>query len=570
MAREPKQNTSIWLALRNPAFAGLWLPSVVSGVCVAAHDTAATWLMNALGASPLLLSLIATAASLPFFLFTLPAGALADLSNRRNLLIAVFLWLAAAAGLLAVCTWLHWVHPYVLLTTVFLLGIGFAFNAPVWASVVPEIVQKEELASAITLGGVQMNLGGIVGPALGGLLLPIMGPAMLFSLNALAFLAAAWVISQRYRRRRRPEPHLENFLESFASAARYVRYTPGMQVILTRDFLFGLFIAVVPALVPVVALQHLRLQASHLGLVFTSMGIGSLLGATLMLPYARAKASPNTLTILAGVILVVVLVLMSIVPNLWMFLPVTALAGISWTVSASELWIAGQRAMPDWARGRMNAVHMMASQGGVALGGILWGLAATSLGLGKTLIGGALLLAASLALAIPLSINFAHSLNFAPSPLESAHNFPLAPKPNDGPVTVTVESIIRPEDREEYLALTEQLRLIFLRNGALLFRVEENLENPGTFRTEMLVDSWAEHVRQHARTTKAEAEIAQRAWSLHAGEDEPVVRHYIKANRVSTPLGFGEFRKYPSSMKAAEANLENAKAEILQPHVPDS
>jgi MFS family permease len=378
---EPKQNTSTWLALRNPAFIGLWLPNLVSGVCVAAHDTAATWLMNELAASPLLLSLIATAASLPFFLFTLPAGALADLSNRRNILIAVYLWLAAAAGLLAVCTWLHRVSPYLILTTVFLLGIGFAFNAPVWASVVPEIVQKEELASAITLGGVQMNLAGIVGPALGGLLLPVMGPAMLFSLNALAFLTTAWVISQRYHRRRRPEPHLENFLESFASAARYVRYTPGMQVILTRDFLFGLFIAVVPALVPVVALQHLRLQASQLGLVFTSMGIGSLLGAALMLPYARAKASPNALTIFAGAILVAVILLIAIVPNLWMFLPITALAGISWTVSASELWIAGQRAMPDWARGRMNAVHMMASQGGVAVGGVLWGGAATSVGL---------------------------------------------------------------------------------------------------------------------------------------------------------------------------------------------
>jgi MFS family permease len=543
VSSEPKQNTSIWLALRNPTFVALWLPSVVSGVCVAAHDTTATWLMNALGASPLLLSLIATAASLPFFLFTLPAGALADLSNRRAILIAVYLWLAAAAGLLAVCTWLHWVHPYVILTTVFLLGIGFAFNAPVWASVVPEIVQKEELASAITLGGVQMNLGGIVGPALGGLLLPIMGPAMLFSLNSLAFLTMAWVIWQHYRRRRRPQPHLENFLESFASAARYVRYTPGMQVILTRDFLFGLFIAVVPALVPVVALQHLQLPASHLGLVFTSMGIGSLLGAALMLPYARAKASPNALTILAGVMLVVVLVLMSIVPNLWTFLPVTALAGVSWTVSASELWIAGQRAMPDWARGRMNAVHMMASQGGVALGGVLWGGAATSVGLGPTLVGGALLLTASLTLTIPLSINFANSLNLDPAPLKATHEFPLTPKPEDGPVTVTRELTIRPEDREEFIALVEQVRLIFLRNGAFLFRVDENLEHPGTFRTEMLVSSWAEHLRQFARMTKPEAELVERVYAMHAGDEEPVVRHYLPANRLWTPLGFGRFQK---------------------------
>jgi MFS family permease len=547
VSSEPKQNTSTWLALRNPAYVALWSPSVVSGVCVAAHDTAATWLMNALGASPLLLSLIATAASLPFFLFTLPAGALADLSNRRAILIAVYLWLAAAAGLLAVCTWLHWVHPYVILTTVFLLGIGFAFNAPVWASVVPEIVQKEELASAITLGGVQMNLGGIVGPALGGLLLPIMGPAMLFSLNSLAFLTMAWVIWQHYRRRRRPQPHLENFLESFASAARYVRYTPGMQVILTRDFLFGLFIAVVPALVPVVALQHLQLPASHLGLVFTSMGIGSLLGAALMLPYARAKASPNALTILAGVMLVVVLVLMSIVPNLWTFLPVTALAGVSWTVSASELWIAGQRAMPDWARGRMNAVHMMASQGGVALGGVLWGGAATSVGLGPTLVGGALLLTASLTLTIPLSINFANSLNLDPAPLKATHEFPLTPKPEDGPVTVTRELTIRPEDREEFIALVEQVRLIFLRNGAFLFRVDENLEHPGTFRTEMLVSSWAEHLRQFARMTKPEAELVERVYAMHAGDEEPVVRHYLPANRLWTPLGFGRFQKRPDA-----------------------
>src|SRR6476661_921626 len=129
MAIESSQNTSTWLALRNQVFVRLWAASLVSGCCISAHDTAATWLMNSLGASPFLLSLMATSASMPFFLFTLPAGAISDLVNRQKLFVGTYLWLAAAAGLLAICTWMHWVHPYIILGTVFLLGIGFAFNA---------------------------------------------------------------------------------------------------------------------------------------------------------------------------------------------------------------------------------------------------------------------------------------------------------------------------------------------------------------------------------------------------------------------------------------------------------
>ena len=244
---------------------------------------------------------------------------------------------------------------------------------------------------------------------------------------------------------------------------------------------------------------------------------------------------------------------MSVVPNVWIFLPIAALAGLSWTVSASELWIAGQRAMPDWARGRMNAVHMMASQGGVALGGVVWGAAAASLGLNATLVSGALLLTASLALAIPLSINFARALELEPKPLKAAHGFPLVPKPEDGPVTITVELIIRPEDREEFLALVKELRLIFLRNGAFLYRVDEILEQPGTFRTEMRVSSWAEHLRQHARMTKVETELAQRLREMHSGEQEMVVRHSLPANRMTTPLVFSQFLKQFETRQARPA-----------------
>jgi len=172
------------------------------------------------------------------------------------------------------------------------------------------------------------------------------------------------------------------------------------------------------------------------------MGIGSLLGAVLMLPYARAKASPNALTILAGVILVAVLVLMTIVPNLWMFLPVTALAGVSWTVSASELWIAGQRAMPYWARGRMNAVHRMTSQGGMAVwshlgrGSEVFGPRSDAGGRRFSFDGQSCVSYPAFdtppALQSISGIHFAHGLNLDPSPLKTAHEFPLAPRAEDG------------------------------------------------------------------------------------------------------------------------------------------
>jgi MFS family permease len=163
-------DTSIWSSLRNPTYLRLWSALVVSGCCVSAHEMAATWAMNSLGAPTLWLSMISSAGTLPFFLFTLPAGALADLADRRRLLRIFNCWLASSAGLLALCSFLGGLHPEIILAGVFLLGTGFAFQAPVASASIPEIVGQEQLPSAIALGGIQMNLAGIIGPAIGGFL----------------------------------------------------------------------------------------------------------------------------------------------------------------------------------------------------------------------------------------------------------------------------------------------------------------------------------------------------------------------------------------------------------------
>src|ERR1700747_1167338 len=255
---------STWTALRNPVFRSMWLASLISGTCVAAQDTAATWTMNQVSHLPLFLSLMATVASLPFFFFTLPAGALADMVDRKKLMAVMNIWLAIAAGGLALCGWLHLINPWILLIAVFLIGTGFAFYSPAWTSIQPEIVSNDELPSAATLGGLQLNISGIIGPAIGGVLLRFVSPNAVFAINSLCFLLLLFAV---YRLKHPKPPSnlpLENFLESFVSAIRYVRYAPGIQVVLARNLLFAFFISIIPSLIPVVGLKELHLDPSHI------------------------------------------------------------------------------------------------------------------------------------------------------------------------------------------------------------------------------------------------------------------------------------------------------------------
>jgi MFS family permease len=210
--------TSTFAALRNPLYRKLWFAILLSGTCVAAQDTAATWTMNMLGASTFLLSLISTVATLPFFLFTLPAGALADMVKRRKLLCFMNLWLAGAAIFLAILGSFQLLSPYLLLFCVFLIGVGFAFHAPAWSAVVPDLVTDEELPSAATLGGLQLNVSGIVGPALGGVLLYFLGANWVFAVNALCFGVVIIALLQWKGPEARSGFPLENFIESFSTS----------------------------------------------------------------------------------------------------------------------------------------------------------------------------------------------------------------------------------------------------------------------------------------------------------------------------------------------------------------
>ncbi len=464
------------------------------------------------------------------------------------------LWLAGAAVLLAVLGSFQLLNPYVLLFCVFLIGVGFAFHAPAWSAIVPDVVTDEELPSAAALGGLQLNVSGIIGPALGGVLLYFLGANWVFAVNALCFVVVILALLQWKGPEAESGLPVENFLESFSTAVRYVRYSPAIQVVLTRNILFAFFISVIPALIPVIGLKELRLRPCSLGLLFAAMGAGSVFSAIFVLPRARERLSSNTLIVLGNLLVVLVYVLMAFVRQRELFLVVAALAGAGWTLSASELWVAAQRAMPSWARGRMNATVIMVSQGAIALGGIVWGFSSQAAGVNVTLVVAAVAMALSLLLAIPLSINFTTSLSFDPPPI-SCVMMPLVnnPQPRDGPVAITFEIEVDRMRGREFLRLMREVRLIHRRNGAFGWRLDEDLTRSNIYRIEMMVPSWTGYLLQRERLTKAEQETINKVWRLHVGEDVPEERYYLCVNRELDARGTTV--THPSSMPTPPLDL---------------
>jgi MFS family permease len=527
---------SSWTALRNPIFRAIWLASLISGICASAHSTAATWAINQVGHSALFLSMISTFTSLPFFLFTLPAGTLADMMDRGRLVAIMHIWLAAAAACLAVLGWLNLLHGYLLLFFVFLIGTGFAFNAPAFCSLLTDIVSSEELPSATVLNGLQLDLSGMIGSAIGGVLISLIGTNTIFAVNGAAFLLINIALLRCRQPKERPQSAIEDFFQSFATAFHYLRYAPGMQIIVVRQILFSLLVAAVPALLPVVALKELHIRPAELGLLYTCLGVGSVITAAFILPWARARYLPNTVTKLAAYLLALAIVLLAFVRQRELLPMVVALAGVAWTSTGNELWLAGQRAMPVWARGRMNATIIMFSQGAMALGGVIYGTTAQTWGVTIVLVAVAAVILTLLVtfqmFSVPLSIDFTKGLDTEPGPIAPlSPNFIYVPRPSDGPVLIAIDVQLDESQGLELEKFVNELRLIYLRNGAYSWQVFADPTRKNHFHVQIMMPSWSQYLLLCERITKAEKQLIDQAQSLHVGGKPPETQMYIRVNK---------------------------------------
>ena len=353
----------------------------------------------------------------------------------------------------------------------------------------------------------------------------------LVSFNALAFLVVALAVSQWKPIQMPPIKLRENFAESFVSSLRYAGNSQRIKIILFRSVLFSLLISFVPALLPVVALRECACSASQLGLILACVGVGSLAGAVFVLPYLRQRISPNAIISIAVTMVAAVLFAMAFIRQLPVLMISAPLAGVAWALAGSELWVAAQRVMPGWVRGRMNAFLIVLGQGSMALGAVAWATGVAQAGLDLTFALGAMLALTAWALGRRFSINFAAEVSVDAAPLDHLHDLPAAPAHDDGPVTITIDYAIANEHRDRFRILMQEVQAACRRNGAFDCRLDESLEQPGWFRLEYLVSTWAEHLRQNTRMTVDETQVFESAWNLHAGKSKPIVRHYLSIQR---------------------------------------
>jgi MFS family permease len=512
--------------LRHPLFRVLWLATLVSNVGTWMQEVANGWLMTTLAPSPLMVALVQTATTLPMFLLALPAGALADVLDRRKLLLATQTWMMLSAAVMAILTLTGAMTPTLLLICTFWMAVGAALNSPGWHAVTPEIVPKPMLPAAVTLNGLAINCAKAIGPGLGGIVVVSLGPGFAFVLNALSFLAVVFVLWSWNRRVSQGNLPTERFVSAMRVGIQHVIYSPVMRHVLMRS---GLFVATTSSLwglLPLLCKQEYGFGAREYGLMLVLFGVGAILGATLLLPRLRARFNVNEIVGRAWLAFVPVLAGLAVAQGSVVPFATMLLGGVCSICLLSSFHLAAQSVSPAWVRARAMSVYLLTFYGASSFGSLFWGYLAQGIGVRSSLLAssGVLLLASGSAYFAPLrtgeEFDLEPSLQW-PEP-ETAGNVPL----EHGPVMVTVEYNIPLENAAAFRAAMDKIRRTRYRNGVLRWGLFVDLENPTQYREVYLEESWAAHLRQHERVTQYEVEAAQEAYSYHQGDELPKVFHY--------------------------------------------
>jgi MFS family permease len=527
-AAAPTATASAWAPLRSPIFRALWIAQLVSNIGTWMQNVGAVWLMGSLGGSPALVALVQSAVTLPVFLTALPAGALADIVDRRRLLLFTQAWMLLSATALAVLTWQGAVTPGLLLALTFSLGLGTAMNMPAWQAIQPELVPRGEFPQAVALGSASINLGRSIGPAIGGLLVAAAGTEAVFLLNAISFLGILVVLATWRRQRSEADMPSERLAGAMRAGLRYARHSPALRAVLVRSATFMIAASAFMALLPVVARNQLRMSAAGFGALLTCFGVGAVV-ATATLPRLRERVDIDRLVVGGSLLVALSLVLLALAGSVVVAVVASLLGGVAWLVCLSTFNVAAQRALPSWVRARGMGFYLLTAQGGMAAGAALWGTVATETDVRVALAAAAGALAAGTLLAVRFRLAWGEKLDLRSAPYTAEPTLVFEPRPEHGPVLVTIGYTVPEVNADEFAEAMRKVGRARRRTGARRWGLWHDPAHPERFLETFVTDSWEEHLRQLHRTTATDRRLEDEARGLADEVDEPATAHYVSA-----------------------------------------
>ena len=516
---------STWTPLRIGVFRAMWIAVLVSNIGTWMQAVGAQWLVVHLPHAAILVSLVQAADYLPDVLFAIVGGVLADIFDRRLILIVVQLALAVVGLALTVLTYLGEMPPALLLTFTFVIGTSSVFTNPAFQSLVPDLVPREQLRAASNLSGISINVARLVGPALAGVLIARLGVAAVFGANAATYLFFGIVVLL-WRPERSSRPQLpERFLSAIRAGSRYVRNAPVVRRVLVRSAVFLVPGSVLWALLPLVATQRLHLGATGYGILLGALGAGAIVGALVLPRLQRARLSSNAMLTVSSCAYAAVTVIVALVPSYPLAIGVLIVAGVAWIVVFATLNAELQLFLPAWVRARGLSVYQMVLFGAQAVGAVLGGLIAEPFGIEFALVIAACAMIAGAATIWwwPLieTAGWDRSTVAWPEP-----HLVFDAAPAEGPVVVRTMYTVSQERERDFLEAMELVRQSRLRTGATqwgLFRDGDQLHR---FVELFVVPSWEEHLRQHRyRQTGTDRDFEERAIAL--SDTPPETAHWI-------------------------------------------
>jgi MFS family permease len=522
--------SAAWISLRYPVFRYLWIVTVVSNIGSWMYGAASGWLMTSLNADPLIVSLVQVANSLPLFLFALPAGALADIFDKRRLILALEILTTVFSALFAILVTMQLVTPTVLLWFLFLIAALGAIESPAWQAIVPLLVPAKALSSAVATNSVGVNVSRVLGPALAGIVILSLGIAAPFWLDAFSNLGVIAVMIW-WRPPARPGHALpaEHLSSAMRAGLRYVRNNLRLRATLVRAVGFFLPASAYWALLPLVARSQLHGGPTLYGILLGAIG-ASAVGGAFLLPRFKAKSGAGWVVAAGQVGTGVALLLFGLANNAAVAVFACFLAGGSWISVLATLNVSAQTALPDWVRGRGLAIYVAVFFGTMSVGSIFWGFVAQRAGLPSA----HFIAAAGAILALVVTLRWklyaGPQLDLTPSMHWPEPVLARAVPDDVGPVMVTVEYRVAPAKREAFLAGIARVAHGRKRDGAYDWRIFEDTAHPGRLLETFLLDSWLEHLRQHQRVTNADRVIEEHLRKLL--QEPPRITHYVAAQRT--------------------------------------